>query len=88
MPPELDVPKVSVGVFLGIHGRLAGGGYPNVQQLAQERMDFHPRHHLANPRGGIDFLDKDIGGLAHGGVFFDYGESAKPILMEAIVRLP
>jgi hypothetical protein len=51
-------------------------------------MAFQPGHHLANPRGGIDFLDKNIGGLAHGGVFFDYGESAKPILVKSILRLP
>ncbi len=75
LPPELVVAEVAVGVGLGIDDRLEGGGHLEIHQLGQQRVCFHPRQDVADAGGDIDLIDKDIGGLAHGGVFFNYGES-------------
>ena len=75
LPPELVVPEVAVGEGLRIDDRLEGGGHLEIHQLGQQRVFLHPRQRVANPGGDIVITGKNIGDLAHGGVFFDYCES-------------
>ena len=71
LPPEFVVPEVAMDEGLRSDGRLEGGRHREIHQLGQNRMFGHPRQRVADAGGGIDLIDEDIGGLAHGGVFFD-----------------